>query len=64
MELINWISKLKDQASIGKLLNLKKKLSVSKKSGDNKIFGSGKHLIKYISEDFNDPLDSFKEYQK
>jgi hypothetical protein len=25
-------------------------------------FGSGKHLIKYIADDFNAPLDEFKEY--
>lgn len=24
--------------------------------------GSGKHLIKYIADDFTDPIDDFKEY--
>jgi hypothetical protein len=31
---------------------------------DSKIYGSGKHLIDYVSEDFNEPLDEFKKYQK
>ncbi len=25
-------------------------------------FGSGKHLVKFIADDFNAPLDDFKEY--
>ena len=25
-------------------------------------FGSGKHLVSYISDDFDAPLDDFKEY--
>jgi len=28
------------------------------------IFCSGKHLIEYIGDDFNEQLDDFKEYQK
>lgn len=64
IELINWIAKLNDQTSIGKILNLKKKLSVSSKKEDTKIFGSGKHLVDFIADDFKDPLDSFKEYRK
>jgi hypothetical protein len=63
VELIDWIAQLNDQHSINKILTLKKKLSTSRKS-DSKIFGSGKHLVEHIADDFNDPLDLFKEYQK
>ena len=63
VELIHWIAKLSDQYSINKILTLKKELSTTDKT-DSKIFGSGKHLIEYISDDFNEPLDEFKEYQK
>ena len=63
VELIHWIEKLSDQYSINKILTLKKELSTTDKT-DSKIFGSGKHLIEYISDDFNEPLDEFKEYQK
>ena len=63
VELIDWIARLSDQYSINKILSLKKELSVKTKS-DSKIFGSGKHLIEYISDDFNEPINDFKEYQK
>jgi hypothetical protein len=63
IELIDWIARLKDPSSIREVLTLKKKLS-AKKHSEKKIFGSGRHLIEYISEDFNEPLDDFKAYQK
>ncbi len=63
VELIDWIARLTDQYSINKILSLKKELSATAKS-DSTIFGSGKHLIEYISDDFNEPLNDFKEYQK
>lgn len=63
IELIDWIARLKDPSTIHKVLSLKKKLS-TKKHSEKKIFGSGKHLIEFISDDFNDPLDDFKAYQK
>ena len=64
VELIDWIAKLNDQQAINKLVILKKKMSAYKKSRDSKIFGSGKHLVEYIADDFNDTPDIFKEYQK
>ncbi|RLD52112.1 MAG: type II toxin-antitoxin system prevent-host-death family antitoxin [Bacteroidetes bacterium] len=63
IELIDWIARLNDQYSINKIVSLKKDLS-AKINSDPKIFGSGKHLIEYISDDFNEPIDDFKEYQK
>jgi hypothetical protein len=63
VELIDWITKLNDQKDINKLLSLKKKLS-SKNKSDKIFFGSGKHLIEFIDDDFNAPLDQFRDYQK
>ncbi|NOX48386.1 MAG: DUF2281 domain-containing protein [Chlorobi bacterium] len=63
IELIDWITRLSDQYSINKLLSLKKELNKTAKI-ESEIFGSGKHLIEYISDDFNEPIDDFKEYQK
>jgi len=45
-------------------LSLKKALSAKKSKSDSKIFGTGKHLVEYIADDFNEPLDIFTEYQK
>lgn len=63
VELIDWIARLNDKNSINKLLSLKKKLSTTNNT-NSIIFGSRKHLIEYISDDFNDPIEEFKEYQK
>jgi len=62
IEIINWITRLKDPALIGKLLDLKNKEANGKVG--KKIYGSGKHLIDYIAEDFNDPLEEFKPYEE
>jgi hypothetical protein len=56
VELIDWIAGLKDNNSIEKVLALKK--SLTKPLGSGKIFGSGKHLIDFISDDFNESLDT------
>lgn len=64
VELIDWIAQLNDQQAINKLLSLKNKLTTQKSTPDSKIYGSGKHLIDYVAEDFNKPLDMFKEYEK
>ncbi|MEA1972001.1 MAG: hypothetical protein U9N34_01690 [Candidatus Cloacimonadota bacterium] len=58
LELIDWIARLSDQYSINKLISLKEELSVSTKS-KKEIFGSGKNLIEFISDDFNEPIDDF-----
>lgn len=64
VELIDWIAQLNDHQAINKLLNLKKKFSNEKNKTESKIYGSGKDFIDYIAEDFNEPLDQFKDYQK
>jgi hypothetical protein len=64
IELIDWIAQLKDHQAIHKLLSMKNKMSTQENKPDSKMYGSGKHLIDYVSEDFNEPLDEFKKYQK
>ena len=60
MELIDWILKIKDV----QIINSIKSIKDQKKEHKGRQFGSGKHLISKISEDFNEPLDQFKDYQK
>ena len=64
VELIDWIARLNDQDAIDKILVLKRKMSLKEEKSDTRIFGSGKHLVEYIADDFNEPLDAFKEHQK
>ncbi len=63
VELIDWIAQLNDQSLIDKILSLKKELSATSNEG-SKIFGSGKYLIEYISDESNEPLEEIKEYMK
>jgi hypothetical protein len=63
IELIDWIAQLNDQNILSELLTFKKKLSIENQS-TRPIFGSGKHLVEYIADDFDEPLDLFKEYQR
>lgn len=63
VELIDWIAQLHDQRAINKVIELKKKLS-SKMDTEHRTFGSGKHLIEFIAEDFNEPIDLFNDYRK
>lgn len=64
LELIDWITQLNDKKAINMLITFKKKLSASKRKTDSKIYGSGKDLVDFIAEDFNEPLDEFKDYQR
>ena len=64
-ELINWISKLKDHKLIQEILLLKKKTETTEKTElKPREFGGGKHIFTYIADDFNEPLDVFKEYME
>jgi len=55
-----WIQKLKDSELIHKIFLLKKETE-NKNQGRRKV-GSGKHIFTYIADDFDEPLDDFKEY--
>ncbi len=63
VELIDWIAKLNDSAAIERIISLKNELT-HPRSRKTRIYGSGKHLISFIADDFNEPLDSFNEYQQ
>lgn len=62
LELIHWITELKDINLIEKIIKLKQE--ASQQETKKRAFGSGKQLIGTIAEDFNEPLDDFKEYYK
>lgn len=62
LELIHWITELKDINLIEKIIKLKQE--ASQQETKKRTFGSGKQLIGTIAEDFNEPLDDFKEYYK
>jgi len=62
LELIHWITELKDTSLIEKIIKLKQK--ASQQESKKRVFGSGKQLIGSIAEDFNEPLDDFKDYYK
>ena len=65
IEIIDWLAGLNDQSLLNKILNLKKEKEFNTTGKTHtKIFGSGKDLIEYISDDFNDPIDEFNDYQK
>jgi hypothetical protein len=60
LDLISWISILKDIEILNQMINIKR-TTVQPKNIKRK-FGCGKGIITYISEDFNEPLEEFKEY--
>ncbi len=67
-EMINWILSLKDESQVLKIFTLMKK-SLNQKQGGSintqdlvRQPGFGKHIFKGISDDFNEPIDDFKEY--
>jgi len=62
VELIDWIASLDDDNAIQKVLKLKK--SLTKPIISREIFGSGKGLIDFVADDFNEPLDLFNDYQQ
>jgi len=62
IELIDWITSLKDPTLIHRLLEFKKSVAIGKSK--KKVYGSGKRIIGYIADDFNEPLDDFKQYQQ
>lgn len=62
IELIDWITRITDPSLIEKLLEFKNVSTQQEAKG--KVYGSGKHLVEFIAEDFNEPLDDFDPYTK
>jgi ABC-type Na+ transport system ATPase subunit NatA len=61
LELLNWIMQLNDLSIIREVENLMESLK-QKKYLKKREFGCGKGIFTYVSDDFNEPLDDFKEY--
>ena len=60
-EIINWIIQLKDFSIVQEILKVKEKKSQSS-NATKRTFGCGKGIFTYVSEDFDEPLDDFKDY--
>lgn len=61
LELIEWISQLQNIHIVNEIQNIKQKEKKPEQVPTRK-FGSGKHIFTYVAEDFNEPLEDFKEY--
>jgi hypothetical protein len=64
LEIIEWISKLKNNQIIQEILKLREKESQQKTNEPVRKFDDGKHIFTYVAKDFNEPLDDFKEYME
>lgn len=72
LEIINWIFSINDEKLLKKVSSLKEKstsdLSLSKSNSKGNVskkirqFGFGKGTFTYTSEDFDTPLEEFKNY--
>ncbi len=63
LEIIEWVSRLQDSQIVQELLKFREKKMVQGKKRAPRKLGDGKYLISYIAEDFNDPIDHFKDYE-
>jgi hypothetical protein len=64
LELIEWILKLGDAGAIREIMKIKEIASHRKPQMNTRKFGGGKHIFTYVAEDFDEPLDDFREYMK
>ncbi len=64
-ELIDWISHIKDYSILKKIVQLKNSLSrANEPNPKQREFNDGKHIFTYVADDFNEPLEDFKEYME
>ncbi len=61
LELIQWIAGITDLRLLGQVSAFKKDQSAQSKH-NKRHFGGGKHIITHIADDFNEPLDAFRDY--
>lgn len=68
IEIASWILNLNDLNVLNKLVLMRKYFSLEvqekKKEKKQREFGCGKGIFTYIADDFNAPLEMFKEYSK
>ncbi|MFM9837867.1 MAG: DUF2281 domain-containing protein [Cyclobacteriaceae bacterium] len=62
LEIIEWVSRLKNSQIIQEILKLREKENAQAAEKTKRKFGDGKHIFTYIADDFNEPLEDFKEY--
>jgi hypothetical protein len=64
-KLINWIVNLNDSKKLEQLMNLLQKEEATNQTisrAENRKFGFGKGTYTSVSDDFDEPLEDFKEY--
>ncbi|WP_375562980.1 hypothetical protein ACE193_10790 [Bernardetia sp. OM2101] len=64
-KLINWIVNLNDSKKLEQLMNLLQKdetLNSTISNTEKRKFGFGKGTYTNVADDFDEPLDDFKEY--
>lgn len=61
LDLIRWIAGLDDTQVLHQLTEIKERAR-PEAPGFKRKFGDGKHVFTYVSDDFNEPLDDFREY--
>lgn len=65
LELMDWINHLNDTSILKTLTELKSNIGKQPlKNIPKRDFTDGKHIFPYVSQDFNEPLDDFKEYMQ
>jgi hypothetical protein len=64
LEIIGWVSRLKNSQIIQEIVKLMEKETEQTVEKPVKKYGSGKHVFTYVAEDFNEPLEDFKEYME
>ncbi|RAI77373.1 hypothetical protein HMF3257_30190 [Spirosoma telluris] len=61
LDLIQWVASLDDPQLIQQLTLFKKK-SQSTLPTPKRVFGSGKNVFLAVTDNFNDPIEAFKDY--
>lgn len=62
LDIINWVININDENVLKKIYSLKKQSDLNNEDKPVRQFGFGKGTFTYISDDFDEPLDDFKEY--
>ena len=62
LEIIDWVLKVNDITVLEEILAYKK--SMSSQQAAARTFGGGKHIFTNISDDFDEPLDDFHQYEQ
>jgi hypothetical protein len=64
LELISWISSLNENSMLEKVALLKEGFKSRESKPGWRNFDDGKGIFTYAAEDFNEPLEDFKEYME